>query len=70
MTFVEVDPNHTRMYFSMAVHADHRAEEKKLAINRKVLGNGALFRTRDPRTAVRNDPGAHNDPLRDVIRQL
>jgi hypothetical protein len=70
--FVKIDPNYARMYFAVAVNPDHRAEEKKRTINRKVRGNGVLFRTHDSRAAIRNVLllGAHNDQLRDIIRQL
>ena len=77
--FVRIDPRHTRMYFAIAIEPDATAPgagqpstEPKLKIDRKVRGNGVLFRTTDPQVAIRNVLllGARNEQLRDIIRQL
>lgn len=70
--FEEIDMKFSRMYFAVAVQPDQGSAEKKLVIDRKVRGNGVLFRTHDPQAAIRNVLllGARNEQLRDIIRQL
>lgn len=70
MKFEDVNMRVERMYFAVAVERDE--ERKKLAINRKVRGNGLLFRTDDPKTALKNVLllGAKHEALRKVIRAL
>jgi hypothetical protein len=69
LKFESVNMRAERMYFAIAVEHD---EEKKLAVNRKVRGNGLLFRTDDPKTALKNVLllGAKHETLRKVIRAL
>ena len=45
---------------------------QKLAINKSIRGNGLLFRTKDPKTAMRNVlmMGAKHDAVRRVIQAL
>lgn len=70
LKFEAVNMRAERMYFAVAVERDE--EQKKLAINRKVRGNGLLFRTDDPKTALKNVLllGAPHETLRKVIRAL
>lgn len=70
LKFEGVNMRAERMYFAVAVERDE--ERKKLAINRKVRGNGLLFRTDDPKTALKNVLllGAKHEALRKVIRAL
>lgn len=70
MKFERVNMRAERMYFAIAVERDD--DSRKLAINRKVRGNGLLFRTDDPKTALKNVLllGAKNEVLRKVIRAL
>lgn len=70
MRFEGVNMRAERMYFAVAVERDE--EKKKLSINRKVRGNGLLFRTDDPKTALKNVLllGAKHEAVRKVIRAL
>ena len=70
LKFESVNMRAERMYFAIAV--EHDEERKKLAVNRKVRGNGLLFRTDDPKTALKNVLllGAKHETLRKVIRSL
>jgi hypothetical protein len=69
LRFEKVNMRAERMYFAVAVEHD---DSKKLAINRKIRGNGLLFRTDDPKTALKNVLllGAKQEALRKVIRAL
>lgn len=70
LRFERVNMRAERMYFAVAVERD--GDGKKLAINRKVRGNGLLFRTEDPKTALKNVLllGAKHEAVRKVIRAL
>ena len=70
LAFESIDMRAGRMYFAIAVEKDE--ELKKLAINRAVRGNGLLFRTNDPKAAMKNVLmlGAKHDALRKIIRAL
>lgn len=70
LRFERVNMRAERMYFAVAVERDD--DSKKLAINRKVRGNGLLFRTDDPKTALKNVLllGAKHEAVRKVIRAL
>lgn len=70
LKFESVNMRAERMYFAVAVERD--AEAGKLAINTKVRGNGLLFRTDDPKTALKNVLllGAKGEALRRVIRAM
>lgn len=70
LKFESVNMRAERMYFAIAV--EHDDAQKKLAVNRKVRGNGLLFRTDDPKTALKNVLllGAKHETLRKVIRSL
>ena len=59
-----------RMYFGLAIT---RAEEEgRLRIDRSVRGNGVLFRTDDPKLAMKNVLmlGTRNEALRKIIRAI
>ena len=70
LRFERVNMRAERMYFAVAVEGD--AASRKLALNRKVRGNGLLFRTSDPKTALKNVLllGARQEALRKVIRAI
>ena len=70
LRFERVNMRAERMYFAVAV--EREGDSKKLAINRKIRGNGLLFRTADPKTALKNVLllGAKHEPLRKIIRAL
>jgi hypothetical protein len=68
--FDRIQAGYSRMYFAVAVEPD--AEEGRIVINRNVRGNGLIFRTQDPKVALKNILmlGAHDDALRRIIRRL
>lgn len=70
LAFEKINMRASRMYFAIAVEKDE--EQKKLAINRNVRGDGLLFRTEDPKAAMKNVLmlGAKHDVLRKIIRAL
>jgi hypothetical protein len=70
MSFEHINMNAERMYFAIAVEKDD--DRKKLAVNRAVRGNGLLFRTHDPKQALKNVLllGAKHEALRRIIRAL
>lgn len=68
--FAGISKKHGRMYFAVAITpTDH---EGRLAIDRKVRGNGVIFRTDDPKLAMKNVLmlGARNEALRKIISAL
>lgn len=71
--FKEIDVQYSRMYFAIAMKAqeDEGSEKPKMTIDRSIRGNGLLFRTHDPSTAVKNVLllGARNEQLRNIIRE-
>lgn len=68
--FADISKTAKRMYFAVAITPAE--EEGRLQIDRKVRGNGVLFRTDDPKLAMKNVLmlGAHNEALRKIIRAL
>ncbi len=68
--FKNISLGYSRMYFAVAMEKD--AEEGKLVVDRKIRDDGLLFRTRDPKAALKNVLmlGACNDALRKIIRNL
>jgi hypothetical protein len=68
--FDDVRRGYSRMYFAVATDIDR--EQGKLVINRTVRDGGLLFRTQDPKTALKNVLmlGARNEALRAIIRAL
>lgn len=69
LKFEQINMRAERMYFAVAVAND---PGKKLALDKKVRGNGLLFRTDDPKTALKNVLllGAKHEALRKIIRAL
>lgn len=72
LKFERVNMRAERMYFAVAVERQGDGDDRRLVIDRKIRGNGLLFRTDDPKTALKNVLllGAKNDVLRKVIRAL
>jgi hypothetical protein len=70
MAFDNINMRAERMYFAIALQKDE--EKKKLAINRAIRGNGLLFRTHDPKLAMKNVLllGAKHEAQRRVIRAI
>lgn len=68
--FADISKTAKRMYFAVAITPAE--EEGRLQIDRKVRGNGVLFRTDDPKLAMKNVLmlGARNEALRKIIRAL
>ncbi|QRM54533.1 DUF6656 family protein [Sinorhizobium sp. BG8] len=68
--FQKISDQHGRMYFAVAINPSE--QEGRLEINKKVRGNGVIFRTPDPRIAMKNVLmlGARNEELRKIIRTL
>lgn len=68
--FAGISKKPGRMYFAIAITPAE--EEGRLTIDRKVRGNGVIFRTDDPKLAMKNVLmlGARNEPLRKIIRAL
>lgn len=70
LAFDKINMRAPRMYFAVAVEKDE--DKKKLAINKAIRGNGLLFRTADPKQAMRNMLllGAKHEAQRRIIRAL
>lgn len=70
--FERVNMQFGRMYFAVAMENTKDAEKPHLAINRNVRGNGLLFRTHDPKQAMKNVLmlGARSEELRKIIRAI
>ncbi len=68
--FERIRQNYSRMYFAVAVKPE--AETKAMAIDRSIRENGLLFRTHDPKEALRNVLmlGARDAELRKIIAKL
>jgi hypothetical protein len=70
LAFEKINMRAERMYFAVAVEKDEKL--KKLAIDKSVRGNGILFRTNDPKAAMKNVLllGAKHETLRKIIRAM
>jgi hypothetical protein len=68
--FERIKQNYSRMYFAVALKPE--AETKAMAIDRSFRDNGLLFRTHDPKQALRNVLmlGARDAELRKIIAKL
>ncbi|WP_408015626.1 DUF6656 family protein [Rhizobium alarense] len=68
--FEGISQRHPRMYFAVAINSSEI--EGRLEIDRTVRGNGVLFRTHDPKAAMKNVLmlGARDEALRRIIRTL
>ena len=69
MKFEQINMRVERMYFAVAMD---KSPDKQRILNTKVRGNGILFRTNDPKTALKNVLllGAKQEALRKVIRAM
>nr|WP_210333502.1 DUF6656 family protein [Rhizobium sp. ARZ01] len=65
--FKAISPKFPRMYFAVATNPSEA--EGRLEINRSVGDDGVLFRTHDPKVAMKNVLllGARNEELRKII---
>ncbi|WP_331373580.1 DUF6656 family protein [Sinorhizobium chiapasense] len=68
--FDRIQKGYSRMYFAVAIEPSEH--EGQMVINRNVRGNGLIFRTQDPKVALKNVLmlGARDDALRKIIRSL
>lgn len=68
--FAGISQKPGRMYFAVAIAPTQ--EEGRLTIDRKIRGNGVIFRTDDPKLAMKNVLmlGARNEALRKIISAL
>lgn len=68
--FDRIQSGYSRMYFAVAIEPD--AGEGRIVINRNVRGDGLIFRTQDPKVALKNVLmlGARDEALRRIIRTL
>jgi hypothetical protein len=67
--FERINAQYSRMYFAVAIKGE---PGKDMQINRTVRGNGLLFKTRDPKEAMKNVLmlGAPDHTARDIIKKL
>ncbi|MCL6706149.1 hypothetical protein M8R20_03955 [Pseudomonas sp. R2.Fl] len=68
--FEKIQPQYSRMYFAVAIEPDKAL--KTLKIDRSIRDNGLLFRTHDPKEALKNvlKLGAATPQLRAAIDRL
>lgn len=68
--FDNIQLGYSRMYFAVATELDK--ESGKLNINKAIRGDGLLFRTADPKAALKNVLmlGARHEALRTIVRNL
>jgi hypothetical protein len=70
--FKHIDGRQGRMYFAVAMTPDKSGDKQRLTINKTVRGNGLLFRTTDPKAAMKNVLmlGARNEQLRAIVKAI
>lgn len=70
--FNHISPGYARMYFAVAMKPGEKAEPRRPVINRDIRENGLLFRTADPKTALRNVLmlGARSAELRKIVEAI
>ncbi|WP_417415111.1 DUF6656 family protein [Hoeflea sp.] len=70
--FHRVEPGYSRMYFAVAMKDSEDGKTRQQVINRDVRDNGVLFRTTDPKTALKNVLmlGARNAELRKIVAAI
>lgn len=70
--FNRINPNYSRMYFAVAMKTEENAEPRRQIINRDFRENGVLFRTADPKTALKNVLllGAKSAELRKIVEAI
>ncbi|OHV85561.1 DUF6656 family protein [Ensifer sp. LCM 4579] len=68
--FDRIQAGYSRMYFAVAIEPG--TEEGRMVVDRNVHGNGLIFRTQDPKVALKNVLmlGARDEALRRIIRSL
>lgn len=68
--FEKIKLGYSRMYFAVATQAD--PQDGRLTVDRSVHENGLLFRTRDPKEALKNVLllGARDAELRVIVSSL
>jgi hypothetical protein len=68
--FERIQTSYSRMYFAVAIQPG--TEEGRMVVDRNVRGNGLIFRTQDPKVALKNVLmlGARDEALRRIIRSL
>lgn len=67
--FEQIDPRYSRMYFAVAMNT---AAQQKVSIDRSVHQQGLLFRTHDPKVALKNVLmlGAKSEAMRKIIASI
>lgn len=70
--FRRINPSYSRMYFAVAMKVQEDGEIRRKVINRDFRENGVLFRTADPKTALRNVLllGAKSAELRKIVEAI
>lgn len=70
--FHHVKPGYSRMYFAVAMKSELDGEKHRHVINRDLRNNGVLFRTADPKTALKNVLmlGAKTAELRKIVEAI
>ncbi|EDQ35473.2 hypothetical protein HPDFL43_19802 [Hoeflea phototrophica DFL-43] len=70
--FNRINPNYSRMYFAVAMKTEENAAQRRQIINRDFRENGVLFRTTDPKTALKNVLllGAKSAELRKIVEAI
>jgi hypothetical protein len=67
--FERISARYARMYFAVALEGDPR---EQMQINRRIRKNGVLFKTSDPKQALKNVLmlGAPDQTVREIIKTL
>ncbi len=67
-----INPSYARMYFAVAMKNPEDGETRKQVIDRDFRDNGVVFRTADPKTALKNVLmlGAKNIELRKIVEAI
>jgi len=70
--FERIDPNYSRMYFAVAMKKDETGDKPRQVINRDFRENGLLFRTSDPKAALKSVLllGAKTAELRKIVEAI
>lgn len=70
--FHHINPGYARMYFAVAMKNQDTGGTRQQVINRDIRNNGLLFRTTDPKTALKNVLllGAKTAELRKIVEAI
>jgi len=70
--FNSIDPRYSRMYFAVAMKRQEDGEKRQQVLNRDVRDNGVLFKTSDPKTALKNVLllSAKSAELRKIVEEI